>query len=495
MRRVALSIIFSLFLIVSLVAVDEGVGSWRTYSGNSQRSNYIERAGNITYPIIKNYSIENYFTGIPGPVMLVGDVNQDPFLEIVAISEKTNTLYVFDHNLSLLWSFKVSNPPLSEEKYSEWNKVSSLALGDIDGDGDDEILFSMCEDRSNQTILHAFNGDGKELWDRTFLGRITKQGILMDDLNNDGRKEIIVGSSNIYILNGEGDILSVRELKFDEYTGVSEIALKDNKLLASIWHYSSQDLERYSLSGEQSYGTDRVWYSFLNLALFRIGENLSLEPVWQHEMEDSAAAYSDTYYNFYVSPSFEIAFFIHHNGIKKIYVNNGSMKEIAKWNVPMGVYCSIGNESSYWTYSTSIFSLCAEDNCPTWMKNYTQSYSNLFHGILVFDVNNDGIQEIIAAKGSDIVFFNANNGDEILETNIFAKETMFTPEVLLHADTDNDGFDEIITTDPEGRIVIIDNGTPPKPQESGISMETMAIAGIGAIITTSAIIWLWRKRR
>ncbi len=494
MRRIEslFIVVFSLFLLISPLSLVQGGDSWPASQGNSQRSNYLEGVGNITYPAVKYSSDEDYFAGIPGPVMVIGNVNSDPFPEIVAVSEKTNSLYVFNHTLSLLWDFKLISPSLSKEKYSEWNKISSLTLGDINGDHIDEILFSMCMENSTLTTLRAFDGDGTELWEREIPGRITKQDIVIEDINKDGDNEIIVGASNIYILNGLGNILSTKELNFDEYTGVSEIASKDDKILVSVWHYSSEDLAH--IDREQSYGTDRPLYSFFNLSLFEVDENLSFGMVWQHEMEMYISATIGRYHSFYVSPSFDVCYFLHHGGLTKINLSDGYTEEIEKWGIP-SAYGSITDNRSFWVYLSSVFSLDAKNNSRIWTGGYTLSSSNVLNYILVFDVNADGRREVVTIKdGASIVFFNAENGSKILESKIFSKKGSAS-ELLLHADTDNDGFDEIITTDPEGRIVIIDNGSPPKPQESGMSAELMAIGGITAIITASAVIWRWRKRK
>jgi len=490
-------IIFILiFITININFITCAEDSWQMYGFDSQKSNYVGGIGNMSYPIIQHSSEEDYFSSIPGPIMLIGDVCGDDFKEIVAVSEKTNSLYVFNHTLSLLWSYKSTYPQLSEEEYSQWDKASAIALGDLDGDGKNEILFSMSMDDAPETVLRAFSGEGDEIWNVTLEGLITKYGLLIEDVNSDGKNEIIVGASNIYILNGEGALLYTRYLNFDEFTGVTEIATNSNKLLVSIWHYSQEDL-RYSASGEQSYGPERPLYSYLNLTLFRIDENLTLHPVLSHEMEDTAAAYSDTYSYFYTSPSFETCYFVHWTGITKIDMDDMSIKEISTWSAPVNVEGSVTDENSYWIHSKYVFSMDAKDDYPIWTVDYSRNTSDLFHSILVFDVNNDGKNEVVTTKGHDtILFFDAQTGDKILERKIFT-ESKLPPEILLHADTDNDRYDEIITTDPKGRIVIIDSGTPPSTEEPETSTNNLMFTGIGAgaIVISVAAVWIWRKRR
>ena len=482
---------------VLIFPVVQAADSWSTYGGNSQRSNYLDGKGNMQYLQIVRYSEKEDFGKGPGPHMLIGNINSDRFPEIIAISEQTNTLYAFDHNLSLLWDFKLNDSNLPEGEHAKWDKVSSLALGDINGDGLDEILFSICTDDSDYSVLRAFNGNGEEIWEKTVPGRVTKQDILFADLNGDGNNEIIVGASNLYILNGNGTTLSTIRLDFDEYTGISEIAMKDNKILASIWHYSDRDLMDNNIK-MQTNTSRRPLYSFLTLRMFEIDENLTQKTVWSIEMENSVSPYSLMYLDFYISQSFDECYFVSTEKITEINLNSGTMKDISKWSVVGAVHCAVKDSTLYYTYQASL-SCVSKDGVHKWNISYSDENNNKLSSILIFDVNNDTYEEVVVSKGINpisFVFFDANDGKELMDDDVFSEKSDIFTSILIHADTDNDGFDEIITTDPEGRIVIIDTGTPPSEnQNNGFYSQELVMGITAAVISSVAIIWIWRKRK
>ena len=151
----------------------------------------------------------------------------------------------------------------------------------------------------------------------------------------------------------------------------------------------------------------------------------------------------------------------------------------------------------FFVYAANAMAIYSTTGCPVWSTNYTQQTPNLLSNIMIFDVNNDGREEVVTAKGfheTTLLFLDATNGNEILNAKIFFKEEEGVPELIIHADADNDGFDEIITTDPEGRIVIIDNGSPPE-SDSGTGNEYVLMAGTIALAIGGAAVVLWKKRK
>jgi len=99
------------------------------------------------------------------------------------------------------------NTPVSSASIIEfWNYTtgsrihSSPALGDIDGDGNLEVIFGSWDNK-----IYALNAeDGSELWNFTTNGRIYSSPAL-GDLDFDDKLEIVFGSEdyNVYALNGE----------------------------------------------------------------------------------------------------------------------------------------------------------------------------------------------------------------------------------------------------------------------------------------------------
>ncbi len=92
-------------------------------------------------------------------------------------------------------------------------KVHSIFSADINDDGYNEVLFG-----TEGHLLLAYqpeleNGqkEPKQLW--SFCTNDWVTGISVADINNDGKKEIIVASDKVYILNCEGE--SIKEQCFD----------------------------------------------------------------------------------------------------------------------------------------------------------------------------------------------------------------------------------------------------------------------------------------
>lgn len=83
-------------------------------------------------------------------------------------------------------------------------KIRSIFLADINDDGQDEILFGTEGHLlfAYQTKLESEEQKPQQLWKFHTNGWVT--GIIVTDINNDDKKEIIVASDKVYILNCEG---------------------------------------------------------------------------------------------------------------------------------------------------------------------------------------------------------------------------------------------------------------------------------------------------
>jgi outer membrane protein assembly factor BamB len=109
-----------------------------------------------------------------------------------------------DSRLQRRWVFDAQSPVYSD-----------MVIGDINNDGQEEIVFKT----SNEELI-ALSSDGKKLWnfrmdegtqmhkmffDDESVAVVTSCPVLAD-VNDDGRKEIIVGSTNgsLYCITGEG---------------------------------------------------------------------------------------------------------------------------------------------------------------------------------------------------------------------------------------------------------------------------------------------------
>ena len=103
-------------------------------------------------------------------------------------------------------------------------KVHSIFSADINDDGHNEILFGTEGHLlfAYQTELENGEKEPKQLW--SFRSKDWVTGISVADINNDGKKEIIVASDKIYILNCEGEI--IKEQHFE--SSISAMQIYDN---------------------------------------------------------------------------------------------------------------------------------------------------------------------------------------------------------------------------------------------------------------------------
>jgi len=116
-----------------------------------------------------------------------------------------------------IWRFETGTDGLVGEKgYREHFQIKKdagngielpwLIIGDITGDGRAEVLFAPCtDDEYREGLVFCFDRRGRELW-RFQFGRpirfgpqeyadFTIRGFVADDLDGDGRKEVVVDSN------------------------------------------------------------------------------------------------------------------------------------------------------------------------------------------------------------------------------------------------------------------------------------------------------------
>jgi len=503
--------ILSIFVLaITLISILSTTTGTEVFMENSEKSNYTSGHGNISYPAITQKTKENAFSRS----ILIGDVNGDGKKEIIAVStinsgvysyitdasEMDNTLYVYSSNLSLLWKFRDKNAE-EQTEYPTF-KTSSLALGDLDGDGVDDIVFSISPSIAPidtvsgeyypKTTLYAFKGDGTLLWNRTFEGGITPESLIIDDINGDGKNEILVGSDNLYMLDSSGEVISTYFLDKYTYRGISEIISHQNDIVFSFWHYN------------ETKRAVRDYFRVAN-ALFTITKisyyNGSFTSIWSTQIEDQDSLISMKHYRMFSDAEF-----------KRVFVLRINPSAIVSMDLDTGVFVwNLSVERINTAYGLSIYkngillfsenSLCFITKEGDVIKNISLLADiGIRPTICVFDVDGDNTDEAILLYKEGILSFSPDNGQKEWDIKLWEEPKegyLFAVPVILHSDTDNDGFDEIITTDPEGRIVIIDSGTPPSTEEPETSTNNLMFTGIGAgaIVISVAAVWIWRKRR
>ncbi len=496
----------ALFLFLALLLLIQPISAQSNFLENTEKSNYREGVGNITYPVEKYVTMENSF----GESILTDDINGDGNKEIIGASLLNGTLDVYDSKLNLMWEFK-------HEMAHEWEplmygKITALATGDLDGDGVSDILFSMAPSvcpletpiyiPEPFSVIYAFKGDGTLLWNTSLKGGITQESLEICDIDGDGRNEILAGGSDLYVLFGSNGTLRYRyNLSNYSFRGIPEIISHENEIVFSFWHYSE---------ARRAYDNMfRVYNSFYNIEKIRLSNN-SFQKVWETELENDDSASSPQYQRFFATEDFSMMYisrerisFNSYDSLVCIDLMGGKIKwENDEQTVQQtGIGVAVVKNEVVWNVGNKVVIFDSDGR-----KIYehaifeNSSTSDIVRPTLsVFDADGDGRKEIIFTDSNNIYSFDMKEGTEKWKTKLWDGPYVCPIDApILHSDTDNDGYDEIITTDPEGRIVIIDSGSPPQDtEEPETSANNLMFAGIGAgaIVISVAALWIRRKRR
>lgn len=152
-------------------------------------------ANPIGQPLYLNPSSE--YASMP----MVGDLTGDGNLEIIFAA--TNGLHCVDNSGKDMWLFK-----------KEYMDLSAPTLADLDGDGNLELLLTGENSSMSKFGLYCLDKNGQKLWDyEVYLDAIIPYPTAAD-LNNDGALEIIVRGEdsryrkgNIYCFDKNGKLL------------------------------------------------------------------------------------------------------------------------------------------------------------------------------------------------------------------------------------------------------------------------------------------------
>ncbi|MFC1717282.1 hypothetical protein ACFL6S_26715 [Candidatus Poribacteria bacterium] len=130
--------------------------------------------------------------------MQIADLDGDGNPEWVVAGDKGVTAYRPDG--SIMWRYEMEKPG------------SVLDIGDVDGDGHPEIAAG-----SQDHKVYLLDADGHKRWEFECKASVNKAGppvpifIQMDDLENDGEMEIVVGANWVHCLDAQG------QLKWEDY--------------------------------------------------------------------------------------------------------------------------------------------------------------------------------------------------------------------------------------------------------------------------------------
>src|SRR2546426_8913697 len=98
---------------------------------------------------------------------------------------------------------------LAARTFAAGNYPSSVAVGDVNGDG--RLVLAVANTRSNDVSVLLGNGDGTFQLARSFAAGNGPQSVAVGDVNGDGRPDLAVAnyySNNVSVLlrSGEGRV-------------------------------------------------------------------------------------------------------------------------------------------------------------------------------------------------------------------------------------------------------------------------------------------------
>lgn len=150
------------------------------------------------YPFGKNYSA--------GLSLAIGDINHDGKKELIVGSEggNRNTVKIFK------WYGEVINNGWSAYRYTAINLGVNVAVGDVNGDGELEIITGA--GRNGGPHVRIFDKNGKMISNGFFAYDVKSTGgvnVAVGDVNGDGTAEIVTGagfglSPEVKIFNQNG---------------------------------------------------------------------------------------------------------------------------------------------------------------------------------------------------------------------------------------------------------------------------------------------------
>ena len=166
--------------------------------------------------------------GVSSGSIALGDIDNDGDLDLVVVGSYTSKVYANDGNGSFAFYSDISPGVIS----------CSIALGDIDNDGDLDLLlagYSNVSGRISKTYKN--DGNGNFIFSSDISPGVSESSIALGDIDNDGDLDLLLTGysggatiriSKLYKNNGDGDFIFSADLSVSISGGSTAFADIDN---------------------------------------------------------------------------------------------------------------------------------------------------------------------------------------------------------------------------------------------------------------------------
>jgi subtilisin family serine protease len=176
-----------------------------------------------TYVLDRHGNISAYWPGGSHKPVVIADLDKDGQHEIICVNGNTSTLR----------ALHLTGNPLWEVYIEDTRGYGATSVGDINGDGYLETFVANGIGNVINNKVYAFDHAGNALTSLGFpkdtLGLTYENAPTIGDINGDGKKEVLVGSSAglLFALDSEGNSLDSFPRLFGDYGFLTTATLAD----------------------------------------------------------------------------------------------------------------------------------------------------------------------------------------------------------------------------------------------------------------------------
>jgi outer membrane protein assembly factor BamB len=416
--------ITAVFLTTTISAQINPDSTWPMFCHDLLHTSLSPLSGNIdTCYLLWSYTTNGQIFSSPA----LGDIDGNGDTEVVIGSDDMNVYAFNGEDGSVLWSYPVGN-----------NEYCSPSLGDVDHNGDIEVVIG-----SRNDTVYALNGeDGSMLW--LFpTGEMVRGSAALADIDNDDTLEVVFGSwdHHVYALNGEDGSLLWSYPTGNGVRSSPAVGDIDGDSLPEVV-IGSWDSNIYALNGEDG---SLLWS-------YPTGEGVR-----------SSAVIGDI--NIDGNP--EVVIGSEDNNVYALNGENGSYL----WSYPTGnnvrATPSLGDidgddslEVIIGSLDNNVYALNGENGSLLW--SYSTNFG-IWSSASLGDIDGDGVLEVVVGSGTSDNNVYALNGEDGSYLWSYTTGDGIAASPAL-GDVDGDGDLEIVIGSEDNSVYVLSNERiPPIP--------------------------------